>query len=128
MRLRPFEYPRSDLENSMQNKTFAVFAIALWALAACAQDAGMSSHAVKGVPFSAEVVNETTRELHDGNRIHHETQGKLFRDAEGRTRRESTTITYGGEAFDEIAITDPIRQDFIFLRSSPRGSCQATAA
>ncbi len=99
----------------MQHKTFAVLAIALWASAAHSQDAAMSSHAVKGVPFSAEVVNETIRVLQDGNRIHHETHGKLFRDSEGRSRRESTTITYGGETFDEIAISDPIQQHFIFL-------------
>jgi len=43
---------------------------------------------VKGVPLSAElvVIRETT--LADGNKIHNESQSKIYRDAEGRVRRE----------------------------------------
>ena len=51
---------------------------------------------VKGVPFSAEVVNETSRVLGDGTRIHQETQGKSFRDSEGRTRTESEFVRSAG--------------------------------
>ena len=44
---------------------------------------------IKGVPYSADVITETTRVLADGNRIHQEMHGKQFRDSEGRTRTET---------------------------------------
>jgi len=44
--------------------------------------------AVKGAPYSAETVIESTQTLADGNRINQKTTGHVYRDSEGRTRRE----------------------------------------
>ena len=45
---------------------------------------------VKGVPFSAQAVTEHTQTLSDGNHIHVTHNASLFRDSEGRMRREMT--------------------------------------
>ena len=58
----------------------------------------------KGAPYSAETIVEGTQTLADGNRINRKTTGRVYRDGEGRTRREEDrpngTVT--------IAITDPV--------------------
>src|SRR5450759_162086 len=54
---------------------------------------------VKGAPYSGEEVNETNQMLADGTRIHRESRSTVYRDSEGRTRRETP---------DNITITDPV--------------------
>src|SRR6476619_2652726 len=54
---------------------------------------------VKGAPYSAEEVNETNQVLADGTRIHRETRAMVYRDSEGRTRRETP---------ETIIINDPV--------------------
>jgi hypothetical protein len=50
--------------------------------------------AMKGAPYSAETVVESTQTLADGNRINRKTTGQVYRDSEGRTRREEdVTVT-----------------------------------
>lgn len=44
---------------------------------------------VKNAPFAAEAVNESIFVLADGNRIFRKSTTKMFRDSEGRTRREA---------------------------------------
>lgn len=58
----------------------------------------------KGAPYSAETYVEGTQTLADGNRINRKTTGRVFRDGEGRTRREEDRPN--GVA--SISITDPI--------------------
>jgi hypothetical protein len=43
---------------------------------------------VKGAPYSAQVVTEHTQTLADGNTIRNKQTGAVYRDSEGRTRRE----------------------------------------
>jgi hypothetical protein len=43
---------------------------------------------VKGAPYSADIVVESTQTLADGNHIANRNVGHVFRDGEGRTRRE----------------------------------------
>lgn len=50
----------------------------------------MADKPVKGKPYSAEQVNETTQTLPDGNRIRNSSSSQVYRDSEGRTRREAT--------------------------------------
>src|SRR4051812_12204978 len=50
---------------------------------------GVGPREIRGVPFSADVTTETTRILADGNRIHQENHGKIYRDSEGITRTEN---------------------------------------
>lgn len=45
--------------------------------------------AVKGEPYTADEVHETTQTLADGTRIHNETKTTVSRDSQGRVRRES---------------------------------------
>src|SRR5215211_7597266 len=49
--------------------------------------------AMKGAPYSAETVVEGTQTLADGNRINRKTTGRVYRDSEGRTRREEENGT-----------------------------------
>ena len=44
--------------------------------------------AVKGAPFSAQVIFENTQTLANGVRVAHKMTGTLYRDSEGRTRQE----------------------------------------
>jgi hypothetical protein len=67
---------------------------------------------VKGVPFSAQTINETSQMLADGNRISHKTTGALYRDSEGRIRREQALSTLGpwstsGQTIQNVTISDP---------------------
>ena len=43
---------------------------------------------VKGAPFSAEAVSESIQILADGNRIIRRSGNRMYRDSEGRFRRE----------------------------------------
>jgi hypothetical protein len=54
---------------------------------------------VKGAPYSGEEVSETNQTLADGTRIHRENHAMVYRDSEGRTRRETP---------ENITISDPV--------------------
>jgi len=62
---------------------------------------------VKGAPYSAQAVNEMVQTLADGNRIVNTTNSMLYRDSQGRERREESS---GGSApaVRSIFITDPV--------------------
>jgi hypothetical protein len=53
-------------------------------------EAGMPGRLVKNAPYSADVITESTQTLSDGNHIRQSTTTKLYRDSEGRTRREQS--------------------------------------
>ncbi len=68
---------------------------------------------VKGAPYSAQAVTEMTQILSDGNRIVNSSTAAVYRDGEGRTRREQTLKAIGafsasGESFKTISINDPV--------------------
>jgi TonB family protein len=68
---------------------------------------------VKGAPYSAQAVTETTQTLSDGNRIINKSTATIYRDSEGRTRREQTLrvmgpFATGGEPPQTIFINDPV--------------------
>jgi hypothetical protein len=68
---------------------------------------------VKGAPYSAQATTETTQILSDGNRIVTSSTAAVYRDGEGRTRREQTLKAIGafsasGESFKTISINDPV--------------------
>jgi hypothetical protein len=70
----------------------------------------------KGIPFSADVINESVQVLADGNRIQRETRGKMFCDSEGRTRTEYELVFPGtGAAQARVTIVDPAQRTFISL-------------
>lgn len=59
---------------------------------------------VKGAPYSAEIVTESVQTLVDGNRIVQRTTGRVYRDSEGRVRREEDRASGG----PSVSITDPV--------------------
>ena len=52
-------------------------------------EAGIMGPAVKGAPYSADEIHETNQVLADGTKIHTETKTTVYRDGQGRVRRES---------------------------------------
>ena len=46
---------------------------------------------VKGAPYSAQAVNEMVQTLADGNRITNTSSSMLYRDSQGRERREESS-------------------------------------
>src|SRR3954451_8390389 len=58
-----------------------------------------STQAVKGQPFSADTVSESVQTLSDGNRIVQNSTGKIYRNSDGRVRREMTGGNGGNAAF-----------------------------
>jgi hypothetical protein len=68
---------------------------------------------VKGAPYSAQAVTESTQTLSDGNRIVNKTTSVVYRDSEGRTRREQSfkgigALATSGEPLQTIFIHDPV--------------------
>jgi hypothetical protein len=76
-------------------------------------EAGMPGRVVKNAPYSADIVTETTQTLTDGNHIRQSSTAKVYRDTEGRTRREQSLNALGGIAPSSILpqvvfINDPV--------------------
>ena len=67
---------------------------------------------VTGVPMSGDLIVTRDTTLADGNHIHTENQTKVYRDADGRIRREIgfelNTPTTGAAKRNMIVITDPV--------------------
>lgn len=68
---------------------------------------------VKGAPYSAEVVTESTQTLGNGTKLTRKTTARVYRDSEGRTRREQSAAPVGpfattGDAPRVIFISDPV--------------------
>lgn len=78
---------------------------------------------VKGQPYSAEAVNETTQTLADGNKIVTRSSTMIYRDSDGRERREETIGKLGplnaanGPA-KVVFISDPVAKVSYTLHSS----------
>jgi hypothetical protein len=64
----------------------------------------LESRTIKGAPYSAEFVNDSIQVLADGNRIVHHSTGRVYRDSEGRVRREEDRPN----GPPGISITDPV--------------------
>jgi hypothetical protein len=68
---------------------------------------------VKDKPYSARSITASTQTLADGNRITQRNEARIYRDAQGRTRREQTLGGVGpwqaaGEPVTVITIHDPV--------------------
>src|SRR5271166_1089387 len=68
---------------------------------------------VTGAPYSAVAVTETKQTLADGNTISRKVQANVFRDSQGRTRRETTLTGVGplsatGASRTFVMIHDPV--------------------
>jgi hypothetical protein len=56
---------------------------------------GQPRQVVKGAPYTADVSTEISRTLADGNKIHQVITERVYRDSEGRTRRETSLTEIG---------------------------------
>jgi len=67
---------------------------------------------VTGAPYSATAISETVQTLTDGNQITRKTQTLLFRDSQGRFRKETTVQGVGplasGQPKTFVVIHDPV--------------------
>jgi hypothetical protein len=66
---------------------------------------------VKGQPFSAETVIEDTRRLFDGSTVTKSRRGGIYRDTEGRTRRE--------QPIDLVGLTGDQAVTLVFVNDFP---------
>jgi len=77
-------------------------------------DIRFSAKVVKGAPFSAQALTEVDETLSDGNQIHRTATSTLYRDSQGRTRREETVGAIGpweppqGNGQPMVLINDPV--------------------
>jgi hypothetical protein len=68
---------------------------------------------VKGAPYSAQAINESVQTLAGGNRIVRQNTSTVYRDSEGRTRRDQTisvvgTYSAAGGPAQTTFINDPV--------------------
>lgn len=77
---------------------------------------------VKGAPYAAEITTESIQVLGDGNRIIHKSSQAVYRDAEGRSRREMNVEVPGQSADDQkvIFIEDPVAGVHYVLNSKEK--------
>jgi hypothetical protein len=76
-------------------------------------EGGHGGQVVKGAPFSATATSETTGTLSDGTVIHRTAQLSLYRDSQGRSRKELTASGFGplaasGAPKTLVEISDPV--------------------
>lgn len=84
-----------------------------------------SEKIVIGAPFSAEAISESLQVLADGNRISRSSINKMYRDAQGRFRREgiSNPGTVFGAYFElqpTVLILDPVNGFKYFLNTDSK--------
>jgi hypothetical protein len=78
---------------------------------------------VKGAPYSAQAVNEMVQTLADGNRITNTTSTTLYRDGQGRERREEAA---SDGTIRSIFITDPVESVSYALQPSSKIAHKST--
>jgi hypothetical protein len=78
-----------------------------------ASEGSFERQVVKGAPYSAEALTETTQALADGNKITRQLKATTYRDSDGRTRREQSLPAIGPFAASgapplTIFVNDPV--------------------
>jgi hypothetical protein len=84
---------------------------------------GVESEMVKGAPYSADVINQSIQTLSDGNRIVQTTTSRVYRDSEGRIRREEDRPS----GSPGITITDPVAGQSWVLNADAHTARQSPA-
>ena len=123
---------RVDAEPGMGNAVFnrdVVVTTDAVKMGFVAAEMSMGGKILKGAPYSADTVSETIQTLADGNRIVRKSTGAVYRDSEGRTRREQTIESIGpwstsGEPLKSVTITDPVSAATYFLDSRAKEAQQ----
>jgi hypothetical protein len=83
--------------------------------------ARVESETVKGAPYSADVINQSIQTLSDGNKIVRSTTSHVYRDSEGRVRREEDRPS----GSPGITITDPVASNSWVLNVDNRTARQS---
>jgi hypothetical protein len=76
----------------------------------------VSGPTVKGAPYSAQIVNEMVQTLSDNNHIKSTSSSAVYRDSQGRERREESA----GGTVRSIFITDPVEGSSYMLMPSSK--------
>src|SRR5271165_2139322 len=87
---------------------------------------------VTGAPFTATAVAETTQTLADGSHITQKTQATLYRDSQGRSRKEVSLsgfgpLAAGGQNRSFIMIQDPVAKTGFVLSPKDKTAHQLLA-
>jgi hypothetical protein len=82
---------------------------------------------VAGAPFSAVALQETNQTLADGNHISRKSQVNLFRDGQGRFRKEVTLSGFGplaasGQPRSFVVINDPVANESFVLHPETKAA------
>lgn len=77
----------------------------------------VESRITPGAPYAAESVTESVQVLSDGNRIARKTMARVYRDSEGRTRREQ--LSSAGDV-QSVSINDPVAGSTYVLNPADR--------
>ena len=82
---------------------------------------------VTGAPFSAVAVQESNQTLADGNHISRKSQVNLFRDTQGRFRKEVTLSGFGplaasGQSKSFVVINDPVANESFVLHPETKAA------
>jgi hypothetical protein len=87
-------------------------------------EGGVPGPVIEGKPYSARAITESAQVLADGNRITQRNEAVVYRDSEGRTRREQTLTSAGqgrvGEPVTMINIHDPVTGKSYVLDAAER--------
>jgi hypothetical protein len=84
----------------------------------------LSARTVKGAPYSAETLNESAQTLGDGNRISQRSSGRVYRDGQGRTRREEDRP----DGSQSVSIIDPVAGVSYSLNAKARVAVKTPSA
>lgn len=88
-----------------------------------------SEKIVKGAPFSCEAVSESLQVLVDGNRITRSSTNKMYRDSEGRFRRNGVTLLGAFyELHPTVIILDPVNGFKYYVNSELKTIRKVTLA
>lgn len=69
---------------------------------------GHAEQVVTGAPFSGTLTEQRQQTLPDGNQISTQAETKLYRDSQGRVRRETTRTARSGQTMTFVTIFDPV--------------------
>ncbi|MDT7807835.1 MAG: hypothetical protein QOJ70_1648 [Acidobacteriota bacterium] len=85
-----------------------------------ATEMSFAGRLVKGAPYSAQAVSESVQMLTDGNRIVRKNSAQVYRDSEGRTRRDQSLGYIGpyatsGDVPQTVFVNDPVAGSLYIL-------------
>lgn len=69
---------------------------------------GHMEKVVTGAPYSGTITEEHQQTLPDGNQISTQTESKVYRDAQGRIRTETTRTLRNGQTETFVSLFDPV--------------------